>query len=310
MARIISELFIYDLKEGALSKILKYVIADSTLQMELRKNGVNIYYRGGSLMKIKEIGANQYQAYFDKNYVTSSSSESVMVQCIDGINSMEATKKLIEVIPNIKQQMDFWMSVKKPDGGEREYQHIVAKENNSKNTGKYSDYFICDIEYKGDFEKDSSCKLDMIGVKWPIINDIRSSNCDLTLCIFSMKYGNKSDKKIVDNVRDIHKFVFNKDKLEKLKKEMEETYMIKSDLKLLYPYEKTQIKFSDKIDIILILANQNPEDTSVIKELKDLQNEEMYKELSKIAEIKIANSYFMGYGLYDRAIVRIEDVIN
>ena len=310
MARIISQSFIYDLKEGSLSKILKYIKSDSTLQMELRKNSVNIYYRGGSLMKIKEKGSNQYQAYFDKNYVTSNANECVMVQCIDGINSIETTKKLIDIIPSIKQQMDFWMSVKKPDGGEREYQHIVAKENNSKNTGRQSDYYICDIEYKGDFDKDNNCKLDMIGVKWPVSNYERSNHENLPLCIFSMKYGSKSDKKIIDNINDIHKFICNEDKLDRLKKEMEETYNIKSELELIYPFEKNQIKFSNDIEVILILANQKPENNKLIEELKAIQNEDAFKELSQIAEIKIAKSSFMGYGLYESNMVSVEDIIN
>ncbi|MGL6107172.1 hypothetical protein [Romboutsia sp.] len=309
MGRIISNSFIYDLKEGPLSKILKYVKADSTLQMELRKNSLNIYYRGGSLIKIKEQGSNQYKAYFDKNYVTSNASESVMVQCIDGINSIEATKNVIDVIPTIKQQMDFWMSVKKPDGGEREYHHIVAKENNSKNTGKNTDYFICDIEYSGDLDKDKNFKFDMIGVKWPLIKGFRDSNEDLTLCILGMKYGDKSENKIIDYVQDIHKFLGDKEKLENLKKEMEETYKIKSELGLIYPYEKTLIKFSDKIEVIFIFANQNQENNTVFEELKALKEEESYEELCQMVDMKFAKASFMGYGLYENNMAALEELI-
>lgn len=309
MARIISESFIYDLKEGALSKILKYIKADSTLQMELRKDSLNIYYRGGSLIKIKESGQNQYKAYFDKNYVTSNASESVMVQCIDGINSIEANKNVIDVIPTIKQQMDFWMNAKKPDGGEREYHHIVAKENNSKNTGKNTDYFICDIEYTGDLDKDKQFKFDMIGVKWPLIKGYRDLNEDLTLCILGMKYGNKGENQIIDYVQDIHKFLVNKEKLDNLKKEMEETYKIKSELELIYPYEKTRIKFSDKVEVIFIFANQNQDDTTIFEELKALKEDDSYKELSQIVDIKFATGSFMGYGLYEKNMLSLEEIL-
>lgn len=309
MGRIISNSFIYDLKEGALSKILKYIKADSTLQMELRKDSVNIYYRGGSLIKIKEHGQNQYKAYFDKNYVTSNASESVMVQCIDGINSIEATKNVIDVIPNIKQQMDFWMGVKKPDGGEREYHHIVAKENNSKNTGKKTDYFICDIEYSGELDKDKKFKFDMIGVKWPLIKGYRDSNQDLTLCILGMEYGNQGEHKIIDYVQDIYKFIGSQEKLENLKKEMKETFKIKSQLELIYPYEKNSIKFSDKIEVIFIFANQNLKNTTVVEELRELKENDVYNELSKVVEIKFAKGSFMGYGLYEDNMINIDELI-
>ncbi|HSQ88317.1 hypothetical protein [Romboutsia sp.] len=305
MVKMISDSFIYDLKEGALSKILKYVKADSTLQMELRKNGINIYYRGGSLIKIKENEANDYTAYFDKNYITTDDSESVMIQCIDGINTVEKTKKLIEFIPKIKQQMDFWMTVKKPNGGEREYQHIVAKENNLGNVGKYSDYFICDIEYDGHLNKDENYKFDMIGVKWPSNSEARKNNNNLNLCIIGMKYGEKSDLKILSYMQDIYKFLSYKDKLNNLKEEMKEIYKVKSELGLIYPYEGVDIDFSNKVEVIFIFANQNPKQSSLKEEINEIKEKEIYGILSQIADIKVAKSSFVGYGLYEENIISI-----
>lgn len=299
MVKMISDSFIYDLKEGALSKILKYVKADSTLQMELRKNGINIYYRGGSLIKIKENKTNEYTAYFDKNYITSHDSESVMIQCIDGINTVEKTKKLIDFIPKIKQQMDFWMTVKKPNGGEREYQHIVAKENNSGNIGKYSDYFICDIEYAGHLNKDKNYKFDMIGVKWPSNSEARKNNDNLNICIIGMKYGENSDSKILNHMEEIYKFLCCKDNLTNLKEEMKEIYKVKSQLGLIYPYESVDIGFSDKVEVIFIFANQNPKHNTFFEEIKE---KEVYKNLSQISDLKVAKGSFMGYGLYEENI--------
>ena len=175
MQRIISDNFIYDLQSGILRNILKYVKSDTTLAMEIRKDCINIYYRGGSLLKVKEVGENIYNGYFDKNYIKAENSQSVVVECISGINNLSKANKLIEYIPKIKQQMDLWMKIEMPDGGEREYKHIVAKENNYGLIGKESDYFIGDIEYRGCL---NNYLFDMIGIKWPVENE-NTDNLDL-----------------------------------------------------------------------------------------------------------------------------------
>ena len=112
MKRIISNNFINDLENGVLRNILKYVKSDTTLAMEIRKDGINIYYRGGSLLKIKEVGENQYNGYFDKNYIKTENNQSVVVECIPRIDNLSKANKLIDYIPKIKQQMDLWMKLK------------------------------------------------------------------------------------------------------------------------------------------------------------------------------------------------------
>lgn len=305
MAKMISESFVYDLKEGCLCKILKYVKADSTLQFEIRKNYINIYYRGGSLIKIKEISENLYNAYFDKNYITSNDSEGVIIQCIEDIDSIEKTRKLIEFIPKIKQQMDFWMKLKKPDGGEREYKHIVAKENNSGNVGKYSDYFICDIEYTGHLNKEEDYKFDMIGVKWPANSKSRENNDSLSLCIIGMKHNEYEDFNITNYSSKIYEFIICEEKLNRLKEDIKEIYNIKSQLGLIYPYNNVNIDFGSNIEILFIFANQNPKHSKLNKDMEKFRKTTVYKNLGNIAEIKIAKGSFMGYRLYDESLMKI-----
>ena len=198
MQRIISNNFIYDLQSGILRNILKYVKSDTTLAMEIRKDCINIYYRGGSLLKVKEVGENIYNGYFDKNYIKAENSQSVVVECISGINNLSKANKLIEYIPKIKQQMDLWMKIEMPDGGEREYKHIVAKENNYGLIGKESDYFIGDIEYRGCL---NNYLFDMIGIKWPVENE-NTDNLDLAL--FKMYYGDKNLKSSKEIINDLY----------------------------------------------------------------------------------------------------------
>ncbi|WP_455543309.1 hypothetical protein [Intestinibacter sp.] len=306
MERIISNNFVRDLEDGILRNILKYVKSDTTLAMEIRKDCINIYYRGGSLLKIKEIGENIYNGYFDKNYIKTENSQSVVIECIPGINSMSKANKLIDYIPKIKQQMDLWMKIEMPDGGEREYKHIVAKENNYGLIGKESDYFIGDIEYRGCL---NNYLFDMIGVKWAVDND-DTSNLDLAL--FKMYYGNKYLKtcnEILKDLNDIASFLVNKDCLGILKEDLTEIYKVKTMLGLLYPYKDLEINFSDKIEIVYIFGNQSNENKNLKDTLIEIQNSKEYKEISKIADIKIATASFMGYGLYEKNMINLDKAI-
>ena len=51
--RKLNDDFIVALKEGVLSPLLALVKSDSSLCLELRGDYINVYYRGGNLMKVK-----------------------------------------------------------------------------------------------------------------------------------------------------------------------------------------------------------------------------------------------------------------
>ena len=306
MEKIISNNFVTDLQDGILRNILKYVKSDTTLAMELRKDCVNIYYRGGSLLKIKEVGEGLYNGYFDKNYISSMNSQGVLVECIKGIDDTAKANKLIDYIPKIKQQMDLWMKIEMPDGGEREYKHIVAKENNYGLIGKESDYFIGDIEYRGSL---GSYLFDMIGIKWSV-NNTDAKNVDLAL--FKMYYGSKNlepSKVNLKNLDDIIEFLHDEKSLNILKDDLKEIYKVKTLLGLLYPYEELEVDFSDKIKIVYVFGNHNGENQKLKNILIDIRNSKQYEELSKITDIKIATSSFMGYGLYEKNMIDFDKAI-
>ena len=307
MERIISNNFINDLEDGVLRNILKYVKSDTTLAMEIRKDGINIYYRGGSLLKIKEVGENQYNGYFDKNYIKTENNQSVVVECIPSIDNVSKANKLIDYIPKIKQQMDLWMKIEMPYGGEREYKHFVAKENNYGFIGNESNYFIGDIEYRGSL---NNYLFDMIGVKWKADND-NSENLDLVL--FKMYYGDSylnTLEEVLSDLDNMIEFLHDEKSLSILKDDLREIYKTKSILGLLYPYEELRIGFSDKIEIVYIFGNQRNANDNLKNILIGIKNSKQYKEISKIADVKIARSSFMGYALYEKNMINLDEAIN
>ena len=70
--RQISEKMLNAFLSGELSSLLEAVKKDDSLDLELRGDSVNIYYRGGSIFKIEEIN-NSFLISFDTNYCTEDS---------------------------------------------------------------------------------------------------------------------------------------------------------------------------------------------------------------------------------------------
>lgn len=95
--RQISEKMLNAFLSGELSSLLEAVKKDDTLDLELRGDSVNIYYRGGSIFKIEEIN-NSFSISFDINY------------CIESSTSLSGNPSPAEAVANLpfyKQAMDW-----------------------------------------------------------------------------------------------------------------------------------------------------------------------------------------------------------
>lgn len=57
--------FMNDLSEGVLAPLRDRVLADRSLCLEIRENYINIYYRGGNLLKLSAAPQRGYIAFFD-----------------------------------------------------------------------------------------------------------------------------------------------------------------------------------------------------------------------------------------------------
>ena len=53
---------------GLLHTILERVKKDDTLMLAIRDGYINIYYRGGNILRIQEQGNGTYQSSFDEHY--------------------------------------------------------------------------------------------------------------------------------------------------------------------------------------------------------------------------------------------------
>ncbi len=168
--RALSEDFLNDLRTGMLKSMVERVRTDDTLMLALRGKAINVYYRGGSLLKLTRVSSGTYSAYFDNEYLSSENAKPVHETL--NISSESDCHRWIATIPALKEVMNRYFSLNPK--GERESQQILAWENSRSSQANESEYFITDIEFA---EERGTGRSDMLGVKWPAGDRKRGSQC-------------------------------------------------------------------------------------------------------------------------------------
>lgn len=298
--RQISDEFMNDLLKGCLNPLLKEVQEDDTLDLELRGNAINIYYRGGSLYKIEQTKCN-YKITFNTKYLKYSN-----VSLTESPTIQEAKDK----ISFYKNAMDKWF--KQNGKFEREFQQVIARENNyTKSISKATDYYFADIEYAGENNKNkkekSGYRFDMIAIKWLSKSSTRKKLSNASLSLVEVKYGDGAlggSAGIVKHLADFQLFLDNRQKVKEFSEDITKVFKQKCELGLVDGLQEHQYKCSDEkketdyvlncdnIEVIFILANHDPDTTGLAKQLQEI-NPSDYK-----FPIKVAMASFMGYGLY------------
>lgn len=131
--RGLNDKFIKDLTDGCLSFFLNKVKSNSNLCLEIRNGYINIYYRGGNLLKITQ-KKNGYQFFFDAKYCLSKNDDTNF-ELLNSLNTNDI-KDYINNFQLILAEMDSWLAFHPK--AEREFQHNLLKSNSC----------IIDIEYQ------------------------------------------------------------------------------------------------------------------------------------------------------------------
>jgi hypothetical protein len=198
--RELSKCFLDDLtaEDGLLRPILERVKRDHTLMLAIRDGYINIYYRGGNLLKLTCNGmAHSYKASFDPEY--DKSGQLLRSDLPEAITRAEHVRVWLDELPHLKQIMDFFFS--DHNKSEREFQQLVVRENNYSRISNETEYFITDIEFA-----DSSirARFDMLAIRW-----LASERKDRRKCraaLMEMKYGDQAlDGKagLLDHLRHV-----------------------------------------------------------------------------------------------------------
>jgi hypothetical protein len=301
--RALSEEFVRDLKnpDGLLHPILKRVKEDDTLMLAIRTNYINIYYRGGNILEIiKQRGS--YKTSFDNKYDRYNKYETPISLTIRLKSDAE---KLVKEFSLRKEIMDIFFASK--NKSEREFQQLVARENNYSTISKKSEYFITDIEFN---DKELGARLDMLAIRW-LASDRRDGSGSRAALI-EMKYGDDAlDGKsgLLEHLEDMEKLISNRNKYKSLLETMESQFNQLDELELFkfsHNQKGTKVKLdvNNKPEVIIILANHNPRGRT----LKILENPKFIEWAeTNLFDLGFFVSCFAGYGLHSDCIFTLSD---
>lgn len=301
--RALSETFMSDLlnPDGLLRPILDRVKQDHTLMLSIRKNYINIYYRGGNILRVKEQRNGVYKAFFDNEYNKSG----VRSPSLPGtIESMDTARKWVDSFQELKGIMDLYFSgYSKP---EREFQQLTARENNFSTIANQSEYFISDIEFS---DSSLGARFDMLALRWLVSQRKSTSNCRPAL--IEMKYGDdalRGNSGVLKHLQDIDALISNGDKYKDLLNTMEMQFNQLDELGLITfnrvaNWTKIELDLNEKPEIIFVLANHNPR-SSTLKTILNDPGIDAYDH-SPNFDLRFYVASFAGYALHADCMVTL-----
>ena len=292
--RGLSSTFLDDLQHGLLRPILDRVQLDRTLDLEIRDDYINVYYRGGNLLCLKRAGDN-YSASFDIQYARGAD----LVVPPAHVATPADINAWLSASPALKLAMDLYFGHHPKE--EREIQQIIARDNNQGSVSRATDYYVCDIEYANPHGR-----FDFIGVHWPSTGSIRKRSSGRRLIVGEVKQGDQAlanKAGIHAHVRDVDAFLSEPARVRELKAEMVGVFNQKRTLGLINCGRDLE-SFGDELPVLLfILANHDPEKTRLREELATLPP-------ASHCEIRIATSSLVGYGLFDPAMRTVDEILS
>ncbi len=290
---------------GLLFPLKDLVKNDKSLSLEIRDNYINIYYRGGSLLKLMEVRKHCYKPTFNVKY---SRKKDILQGLPKEISSESRLAMWLEIFPKLKSEMDCWFS--RHPKLEREFQQMVVWENNNSSIAKSTDYFIADIEYvKGD------ARFDMVAIQWDSDRHARRLHSySPKLCFIEMKCGDAAlngTAGMLEHVRHWKDYLSQEKNKESIKAEMLKLFQQKRDLCLIAGLKdnNNEVKsFSREIDCIFLIANHDPGKSGLKGIINKLSQENQKMKIENPGvEIKFAVSNFMGYGLFKQNVIPLEN---
>jgi hypothetical protein len=301
--RKVSVKFMGDLvnSDGVLHPILTRVKKDHTLMLAIRENYINIYYRGGNILNIKENNKGFYQASFDDHYnksglhIPDSPSE---------INHQNDARIWIDSFPSRKNIMDESFTIY--GKAEREFQQLIARENNNSTISNESEYFVSDIEVREPY-----ARFDIMAIRWLAAQRKNGINCKVAL--IEMKYGDGvlgGSAGLLKHLKDMENLISNKDSYAKLLETLESQFNQLDELGLLKfnkstSNTKVKLNADEKPEVIFILANHNPRSSKLKTILSDPEIEKYAQ--SQLFDLKFFVASFAGYGLHAKCMLPLTE---
>lgn len=292
MPRGLSAPFLEALLVGHLSPLLALAKGDPTLDMELREDALNLYFRGGSLIHVAR-RAGGFKVSFDANYFLGHALSAPSLPVT--LNTPAEVAVWLGAVPQLKHAMCLWSG--RHHRLEREAQQHMVRQNNRAPLGRATDYFICDIEYDSAFGR-----FDMIAARWPSRASERKKAGELRLALMELKVGDGAlDGRagLQKHLDDMGRFV-SSGAVGALKVEMTTVFNQKRRLGLVDCGKDIEGFDDAPPDVLLVLADHDPDKSGLRKVLSGMK-------IPSGLRVKAVTANFMGYALFDEAILSLPD---
>ena len=158
--------------------ILERVRKDHNLMFAIRDGYINIYYRGGNIIRITQ-REDLYQTFFDINFAKSG--QSIDIAQIDIRTKYDAQELVLDL--NFRKIIMDEYFANRSKTTEREFQQLVARENNNSSISNESEYFVTDIEVA----IPHLARFDITAIRW-LANQRKNGN-KCRAALIEMKYG-------------------------------------------------------------------------------------------------------------------------
>lgn len=287
MNRKLDAKFLKDMQQGKLVELARKIRRDDTLMLALRSKSINVYYRGGSILRLEQKGT-EYVAHFDANYAMGEA----VPDLPRVISAAEHCSLWVKALPQLKELMNSFLSTHAKS--EREFQQLAAWENNRSPISNSTEYFITDIEYA---DVSQNARLDMLGLRWLGHNRKDGSAC--TPVFIEMKYGIDAydgDAGIIKHIGDLENILGDPAKLNALTETITDQFNQLALLDLI-SFNRSKkidtISVSGRPEVVFLLANHNPRSRKLLNILESIDEPMNF-------DLRFFTAVFAGYGMHHK----------
>ena len=172
--RKLSDAFVYNLKTGFLSEINQRAINDTDLDLQIRDNYLNIYYKGNSLLKLDEVTPERYRVTIDTKFTNGAR--------IGDLVDTETTQAFLDRVPFIKENI-----LKHGKSSlEVEYEQMIIRANNYEPRNN-SEFYIIDRQITAG----KAGRFDLTGFYWKRAK--RRKGQEVPFCLMEVKFALNAD---------------------------------------------------------------------------------------------------------------------
>ena len=269
----------------------RIILADDTLCPVLRRDRIDIYYRGFKTFSLSGNGISRNHEQFDNDLYMYD-----IPECI-------ADDEFPSCLPLMKQNIDLWMGAGTKSPYEREFMQMIMRENNSEKAGNLSDYFIIDMEHQ--YEKGGAIP-DLIGL---IMERGKRQKPVFRMSVIEVKYMDRAFSGVAgiqSHIKDYVRLVSDENLLKEVKTDISEMFFQSKMLGLLpglkNQYDRIEIS-SEKPELLLALLSRNTNNgrnnrQNDVEDLKTILGNVLSEDGNMLDDVYVAGTAEMGFGLY------------